>query len=51
MTKNEKAVGVSTIWWGLYSVQLAPPLSLKLDPTFNQSVGLLVSEAPNPSTE
>ncbi|CAF4648804.1 unnamed protein product, partial [Rotaria sp. Silwood2] len=51
ITKSEKAVGISTIWWGLYSVQLAPPFLLKLDPIFIQSVDLLASEASNPSNE
>ncbi|CAF3790676.1 unnamed protein product [Rotaria sp. Silwood1] len=51
ITKSEKAVGVSTIWWGLYSVELALPSLLKLDPMFIQSVDLLASEASNPSNE
>ncbi len=29
ITKSEKAIGVSTTWWGLYSVQLGPPYLLK----------------------
>ncbi|CAF3178894.1 unnamed protein product [Rotaria sp. Silwood2] len=51
ITKSEKAVGVSTTWWGLYSVQLAPPFLLKLDPMFIESVDVLASEASNPSNE
>ncbi|CAF1472757.1 unnamed protein product [Adineta steineri] len=51
ITKSEKAVGISTIWWGLYSVQLGPPLFLKLDPMFTQSIDLLASEASNPTSE
>jgi hypothetical protein len=29
ITKSDKAVGVSTIWLGLYSIQLGPPSLLK----------------------
>ncbi|CAF0806884.1 unnamed protein product [Rotaria sordida] len=28
ITKNNQAIGTSTIWWGLYSIQLAPPFQL-----------------------
>ena len=29
ITNNNQAIGTSTIWWGLYSIQLAPTFQLK----------------------
>ena len=29
ITKNNQAIGTSTVWWGLYSMQLAPSFQLK----------------------
>ena len=29
ITKNNQAIGTSTIWWGLYSIQLAPAFQLR----------------------
>ncbi|CAF1481714.1 unnamed protein product, partial [Rotaria sordida] len=50
MTKEAKSVGTSTSWWGLYSIQLAPPFILKLDPFFNNTVTALAS-APIPTND
>ncbi|CAF4664357.1 unnamed protein product, partial [Rotaria socialis] len=51
MKRNDKAVGISSTWWGFYSIQIAPPFLMKLDPMFTGSVELLATEAPNPSNE
>ncbi|CAF1442998.1 unnamed protein product [Rotaria sordida] len=50
MTKEAKSVGTSTSWWGLYSIQLAPPFIIKLDPSFNSSVTAL-ARLPIPTTD
>ncbi|CAF2064098.1 unnamed protein product [Rotaria magnacalcarata] len=51
MKRNDRAVGVSSTWWGFYSIQIAPPFLMKLDPMFAESVELLATEASNPSNE
>ncbi|CAF4059651.1 unnamed protein product [Rotaria sp. Silwood2] len=51
ITKHSQAVGTSTIWWGLYSIQLPSSSVLKFDPMFNASVNLLISQAANPKSE
>ncbi|CAF4611373.1 unnamed protein product, partial [Rotaria magnacalcarata] len=29
MKRNDRAVGVSSTWWGFYSIQIAPPFLMK----------------------
>ncbi|CAF3207054.1 unnamed protein product [Rotaria sp. Silwood2] len=48
ITKKQTAIGMSTDWWGMFSVQLAPAYILKFDPIFNRSLSKLVA---NPTTD
>ncbi|CAF3662706.1 unnamed protein product [Rotaria sordida] len=48
INKYQTAIGISTDWWGMFSVQLAPVYILKFDPIFNRSLSKLVA---NPTTE
>ncbi|CAF0806318.1 unnamed protein product [Didymodactylos carnosus] len=48
ITKDHSAVGISTDWWGLFSVTLAPAFTLTFDPIFNRTLSKLL---PNPTTE
>ncbi|CAF1306922.1 unnamed protein product [Adineta ricciae] len=51
ITKHNQAVGTSTLWWGLYSMQLAPSFQLKVDQMFNASINILLQQASPPTTE
>ncbi|CAF2891598.1 unnamed protein product [Rotaria sp. Silwood2] len=49
-TTKQTAI-ISTVWWGLYSIQLAPTFLLDFDPWFNKSIKTLNSRASDPTTE
>ncbi|CAF0882559.1 unnamed protein product [Didymodactylos carnosus] len=48
ITKDQAAVGMSTDWWGLFSITLAPVFILTYDPIFNLTISKL---AANPLSE
>ncbi|CAF1295634.1 unnamed protein product [Rotaria sp. Silwood1] len=47
ITKKEGSVGISSDWWGIYNVHLAPTYLLKFDSLFTAALDKLVS---NPTT-
>ncbi|CAF2684273.1 unnamed protein product [Rotaria sp. Silwood2] len=48
ISKKQTAIGMSTDWWGMFSVQLAPTYILAFDPIFNRSLSKLIA---NPTTD
>ncbi|CAM4767911.1 unnamed protein product [Rotaria magnacalcarata] len=51
INKESKTVATSTSWWGIYSIQLEPPLFIKFDPMFNASMSAIINKQHVPRTE